>query len=190
MKENFDKSLRFVLADEGKFSDIPADKGGPTSLGITLKTLMDYHAHFDYGDFDRDGDIDIDDIRLLDEPEEASPIYRKWFWNAVKGDDLPVGVDYVTFDSAVNHGPKNAGIFLQRAVNRLKLILRIDGVIGPVTIQNALGRDRQILIADTLRERDIFYRKIVAQDPIQEKFFRGWQNRLSHIAINARTFAG
>ena len=48
MKENFDKSLAFVLADEGKFSDIPEDKGGPTNQGITLKNLIEYHKNFDY----------------------------------------------------------------------------------------------------------------------------------------------
>ena len=188
MRDNFDKALKFVLAGEGKFSDIPADRGGPTNQGITLKTLMDYNAHFDYGDFDQDGDIDIYDILLLDEPEEAAPIYRKWFWNAVKGDELPTGVDYVVFDSAVNHGPRNAGSLLQRAVNRMAYGLTVDGLIGPVTIQAVLWADPEILITDILRERDIFYRKIVAQDPSQEVFMKGWLARLAKVAVNVREF--
>ncbi len=191
MKQNFDQSLKLTLAPsiEGtKFSNIPEDRGGPTRCGITLKTLCNYYADFDYGDFDQDGDIDIDDINLLDTIEKAAPIYRKWFWDAVHGDELPAGVDYVIFDSAANHGPKNAGIFLQRAVNRLRLILKVDGWIGPVTIQNTLGRDSQNLIADILKERDIFYRKIVARDPSQEVFFRGWMNRMAQVAVNVRTF--
>ena len=188
MKENFDKSLGFVLADEGKFSDIPADRGGPTNQGITLKTLVNYHAHFDYGDMDNDGDVDINDIRLLDEPEETAPIYKKWFWDVVRGDSLPAGIDYLTFDGAVNHGPKNAGIFLQRALNRWGLNLKIDGSIGPVTIKAVIGHGGSELVRDILRERDIFYRKIVSCDPSQEKFFKGWMNRLSRVAVNARTF--
>jgi lysozyme family protein len=188
MKESFEQSLKFVLADEGKFSDIPEDRGGPTNQGITLKTLKEYHAHFDYGDFDHDGDVDIEDIRLLDTPEEAAPIYRRWFWDAVQGDALPAGVDYIIFDSAVNHGPINAGRFLQRASNRQRGNLVTDGIIGPATIQRVQGHDRQELITDILRERDIFYRKIIARDPSQEKFFRGWMNRLARISVNVRAF--
>lgn len=188
MKENFDQSLKFVLADEGKFSDIPEDRGGPTNQGITLVTLIHYHAHFDYGDFDLDGDVDIDDIRLLDEPEEAAPVYRRFFWDVIRGDALPAGVDYVSFDSAVNHGPKNAGIFLQRVINRWGLSLKVDGSIGPITIQAVQGCDCQGLITDILRERDIFYRKIVARDPSQEEFFKGWMNRLARVAVNVREF--
>ena len=188
MKANFSKSLKFILADEGKFSDIKFDRGGPTNQGITLITLIHYHAHFDYGDFDLDGDVDIDDIRLLDEPEEAAPIYRKYFWDVVRGDDLPSGVDYVIFDSAVNHGPRNAGIFLQKSVNRAGKKLAVDGSIGPVTAKIVWECDSQGIITDILRERDIFYKKIVANDPTQEKFSRGWTNRIAKVAVNSREF--
>ena len=170
MKENFDKALKFVLESEGGYSDNKNDPGGETKYGISKRSHPDE---------------DIKNLSL----ERAGEIYHERYWDAVKGDDLPAGVDYVAFDSAVNHGPQNAGIFLQRAVNRLKLVLRVDGIIGPVTIQNVLGRDRQNLITDILRERDIFYRKIVAQDPSQEVFFNGWLVRLSNVAVNARAFA-
>lgn len=184
MKENFLPSLKFILAAEGKFSDIPADRGGPTNQGITLKTLIDYHAHFDYGDLDRDGDVDIDDVRLLDEPEEAAPVYRKWFWDAVQADRLPAGVDYLVFDGAVNHGPKNAAILLQRAINRIGCGLSVDGSIGEKTIQAVKRCNTETLIIDILRERQIFYHKIVACDPSQEIFIRGWMNRLAKVAAN------
>ena len=187
MKDNFEKALRFVLADEGKFSDIAADRGGPTNQGITLGTLMRYHAHFDYGDFDQDGDVDSDDIRLLDTPEEAAPIYKRWFWDAIRGDQLPTGVDYVIFDAAVNHGPKNAGKQLQKALNRWGLDLKVDGSIGPVTIKAVVDHDG-FLVTDSLRERDIFYRKIVTCDPSQEVFFRGWMHRLAKVEANVKTF--
>ncbi|MHB8123120.1 MAG: glycoside hydrolase family 108 protein [Desulfuromonadaceae bacterium] len=190
MKENFLPSLKLVLADEGKFSDIPEDRGGPTNLGITLKTLINYHEHFDYGDFDLDGDVDVADIRLLDDPEEAAPVYRRYFWDSIAGDKLPAGVDYLVFDSAVNHGPKNAGVFLQRAANRQGKTLLVDGCIGPVTIKTVQGCSPHWLISDILNERDIFYRKIVARDLFQEKFFKGWMNRMAHVAKNTRTMEG
>jgi lysozyme family protein len=188
MKENFKKALLLVLKDEGKFSDIPEDKGGPTNQGVTLKTLIDFHKNFDYGDMDNDGDIDINDIKLLDEPEEAAPIYKKWFWDVIKGDELPDKVDYVVFDSAVNHGPKVACIFLQKASNRLGSKLTVDGRVGPYTIKKILAQDPMNLVVEILRERDIFYRKIVANDSSQEKFLKGWLNRIAGIAVTVKSF--
>jgi len=190
MKENFEKSLSFTLdpSIEGGFANHIKDRGGPTNQGITLKTLKAYYADYGYGDFDMDGDADIDDLLLLDTPEEAAPIYRKWFWDGVRGDDLPSGVDYVIFDSAVNHWVINAGIFLQRALNRWGQNLEVDGIIGPVTIKAVAEYGSSMFITDILRERDTFYRKIVARDLSQEVFMKGWLNRLAQVAVNARTF--
>jgi lysozyme family protein len=186
MKENFDRSLTFILVDEGGFSNIPQDKGHATNQGIILNTLMEYHKIYDYGDMDNDGDIDINDIKLLDKPEEVAPIYKKWYWGVIKGDNLPSGIDYVTFDSAVNHGPRNAGIFLQRAANRYQCNLIVDGKIGELTLNCVSRVGANQLIVEILNERDIFYNMIVACHPEQEIFIKGWRNRLSHVAINAR----
>ena len=170
MKENFDKSLRFVLADEGGYVNDSADKGGETNMGISKRAYPNE---------------DIKNMTI----ERAGEIYREDYWDKIKGDTLPAGVDYVTFDSAVNHGPRNAGIFLQRAVNRAGRKLAVDGSIGPITIQTVQGCDRQGLITDIIRERDVFYRKIVANDPSQDWFFRGWMNRLTKVTVNVREFA-
>jgi len=169
MHGNFDKSLKFVLTGEGGYIDHPNDLGGETKYGISKRSHPDE---------------DIPNLTL----ERAGEIYWADYWNPISGDDLPSGIDYVTFDSAVNHGPRTAGSLLQRAVNRMAYGLTVDGLIGPVTIQAVLWANPEILITDILRERDIFYRKIVAQDPSQEVFFRGWLARLAKVAVNVREF--
>jgi lysozyme family protein len=185
LKENFLPSLQFVLASEGGYSDHPSDRGGPTNQGITMATLKDYHARYGYGDFDHDGDIDTADILMLDTPDEAAPVYKREFWDRVHGDDLPSGLDYLIFDSAVNHGSINAGKFLQRALNRTaRTKVLVDGYIGPRTLEAVPSLNTGTLIADVIRERDIFYRKIVACDASQECFFKGWMNRLKAVAGN------
>jgi lysozyme family protein len=188
MKENFDRCLKLILVSEGGFVNDPVDKGGATNLGITLTTLRQYYDRYGYGDFDGDGDVDIQDVRLLDTQTEASPIYHTFFWDRVRGDDLSSGIDYVVFDSSVNHGPTNAGRFLQRAINRMGKNLVVDGVIGPKTITASLQFDSAMLSEDILKEREIFYRKIVAKDQSQVKFFKGWMNRLSHIRSDLNQF--
>jgi len=174
MKENFEKSLNFVLADEGGYSDDPNDKGGETnfgakSFGISKKSHPDE---------------DIANLTL----ERAGEIYLSDYWTPIRCDELPSGVDYVIFDSAVQHGPVNAGRFLQRASNRQIGTLTTDGVIGDLTIRNVERCEPRGLICDILRERDIFYRKIVARDISQEKFLRGWLARLAKVAVNVKEF--
>lgn len=127
---------------------------------------------------------------MADLPEEVAPVYKRLFWDKVKGDDLPVGLDYLIFDSAVNHGSINAGKFLQRALNRGRASVLVDGYVGHRTIKAISFLALGSLIADVLRERDIFYRKIVANDPKQEVFFKGWMNRLAAAAGNVKRVKG
>jgi len=41
MKNNFNDCLNRVLKDEGGYSNHPADPGGPTNYGITLRDYRD-----------------------------------------------------------------------------------------------------------------------------------------------------
>lgn len=188
MKENFDQSLKNILKYEGKFSDIPEDKGGPTNLGITLKTLQQFYKEYNYGDLDKDGDVDIEDIRQLDTPEEAAPIYKKFFWDKMKLDSFPGGVDFLTFDFGVNSGPKNANIILQKALNKCGAKLKVDGIVGGKTMEAISLIDSDFLCREMLCERDIFYRKIVVINPNQEKFLKGWLNRIRQLTVDIRKF--
>lgn len=168
MRSNFPKSLHFILQSEGGYSNHPADKGGETNFGIAKKFYPNE---------------DIKNLTI----ERAGEIYKSDYWDKIKGDWLPSGIDYVVFDSAVNHGVSNAGKFLQKAINRINGPITVDGIIGTGTLGKAIKLG-QMLIVEIIRERDIFYRKIVANDSSQEVFFKGWMNRLAEVTINAREF--
>ena len=189
MKENFEKALLNILRYEGKFSNVKSDRGGATNQGITLKTLRQYHRETGYGDFDHDDDVDIDDILLLDTPEKAAPIYKKYFWDAMKLDDFPNRIDFILFDFGVNSGPKNAFKILQRALNKMGCSIgEVDGIVGRKTKEALEKADKGLLIRYLLNERDIFYRKIVAANPSQEVFLKGWLNRIASLAVDVRSF--
>jgi lysozyme family protein len=93
MKANYDQSLRRMLAHEGGYTNHPSDPGGPTNFGITIE---DYHKYIDQHGTSND----VKHMTV----EQAMPIYRARYWDALNCDLLPSGVDYAVFDYGVNSG--------------------------------------------------------------------------------------
>lgn len=123
MRDTFEQALSAVLVHEGGYVNHPRDPGGATNLGVTIGTAKRLGI-----DVDGDGDTDTIDIKLL-KPTDAAKVYRAEYWNKVRGDDLPAGVDYAVFDYAVNSGPGRAAKALQKLVG-----VPQDGQIGPKTL--------------------------------------------------------
>lgn len=170
MKENFQYALAEVLKSEGGFVDHPKDPGGATNKGITLPTLSRYLGR----------EATVFDLKTMTE-STISGIYREYFWNAVQGNLLPSGLDYVMFDAAVNHGPGRAARMLQKILET-----RQDGTIGVYTIKRANAYIAQnsvaALIDQYLAERLALYQSLRTFSV----FGTGWINRLTHVrsAVN------
>lgn len=124
--QNFDRSLRLVLAHEGGYVDHPRDPGGATNMGITRGTLSIWLGR----------SATKSDVRHLT-VQTAGRIYRANYWAPVSGDDLPAGLDYVVFDAAVNSGPKRSVKWLQGALGFAGRDL--DGAMGNKTLAAALN---------------------------------------------------
>ena len=60
---------------------------------------------------------------------DVAPIYKQDYWDRVRADDLPSGVDWAVFDWQVNSGNRSAKA-LQRNVGATA-----DGAVGPMTLQ-------------------------------------------------------
>jgi lysozyme family protein len=95
---NFQKCLAFVLKYEGGKSDDPNDPGGRTMEGVTQRT---------YDDHRNKKGLPNQDVFLMQD-SERDEIYRKEYWDAVRGDALRPGEDLVLMDLAVNSGPERA----------------------------------------------------------------------------------
>lgn len=162
----FDTALRFVLAHEGGYSDDPNDPGGATNLGITQRV---YDA---WRDKRRNPRQSVRHITNM----EAAGIYRAEYWQPVKGDLLPAAVALSVFDFAVNAGVKQAIETLQREAGVIP-----DGVIGPKTLAAVRAMDPKELARFICNERMAFYHGIVRRNPSQEKFLRGWTNRVDAL---------
>lgn len=183
MKNNFNKALKKILVYEGGFINHPSDPGGATNLGITIGTLKSFNKQFNYGDFDNDGDIDVNDVKLLNTPDKVAPIYKKYFWDVLKLDTYPSKIDFLMFDFSVNSGPGNAARILQRSLK-----VKDDGQIGLKTIAALNAMDIQTLVQSLLTERKIFYDKLVARHPDQLIFYDGWINRITKLKQDVETF--
>ena len=117
MKENFERALAAVLHHEGGFVNHPSDPGGMTNLGCTKKVWEEWVGH----------EVDEKAMRALT-PADVAPLYKAKYWDKIKGDELPDGVDYVVFDCAINSGPGRAIKFLQSWTKNFfdKVVYRVD----------------------------------------------------------------
>lgn len=157
MKENFSTCLDMLLKHEGGFVDHPRDPGGMTNLGVTLAVYEDYLGR----------DVSEDEMRSLT-PEDVAPVYKQNYWDRVKGDELPSGVDWSVFDWAVNSGPSRASKALQRIVGSYP-----DGAIGPNTLTKIFDADVHVILNNMHKSRQEFYESLKTFDT----FGKGWTRR-------------
>ena len=115
MSNKFSEALEVILHHEGGYVNHPKDPGGETNLGVTKRVYEDFGGTKDMKELTK---------------EDVEPIYKKNYWDRVKGDNLPEGLDLCIFDFAVNAGPGRAAKFIQQLVNTT-----VDGGIGPNTLK-------------------------------------------------------
>lgn len=156
---DFKKALKKVLKWEGGFVDDPDDLGGRTNKGVTQRTYNIYYS----------GDVkDITD-------EQVEAIYRAGFWKKIGGDDIKdQSVAELLFDYAVNSGVKTAVIKIQKLVE-----VNDDGVMGKITLGAINAKDPKTLFNELWDVRAAYYKAIVAKRPTNQKFLKGWMNRLN-----------
>ena len=174
MSKILEASFEFTMAIEGGYFDDPA--GGPTKYGVSLKA----HAQ-DIGDRDGDGDIDADDVKLL-EKEDAMKLFAEKYFRG----DLPAPIALMYADMAYHHGAVRAVKLLQTACNALGVPSgAADGKIGPKTrraIQNASTALPEAFLAEVQRHRLRFMRGLPNWEPNQN----GWERRCFLCALAAK----
>ena len=147
---NFDRAVYLILKHEGGYVNNPNDTGGETNFGISKRAYPD---------------LDIAELSVF----TAQEIYKRDFWDKVKGDHLPTGLDLTVFDFAVNAGVSRASKVLQKIVGA-----KPDGIIGSKTL-NLINTHSDVLalITEYYRLRQAYYESI---DSFQH-FGLGWTRR-------------
>ena len=181
-----DQIIERILDEEGfRFTNDPADPGGPTKYGITQKALAAWRGH----------PVSADDVRAL-LMDEAAKIYRKRYY-------LDPGFDQVNAlapdlaakltDAGVNEGDETVIEFLQRGLNAFNQggkaypDIEVDGKIGPAVIaalttflraRGTEGEPALIRVVNCLQGAR--YIELTERNPSNERFAFGWiANRIS-----------
>ena len=158
MQSNYDKCLKAILHHEGGYVNHPKDPGGETNLGVTKRVYIEHG-----------GTKDMKELTV----EDVAPIYKKGYWDKMKGDDLPGGLDLCVFDFGVNAGPGRSAKYLQTMIGTVA-----DGGIGPNTLKavNAYVSQHGIekSIENFQEARQGYYEKLSTF----ETFGRGWTRRV------------
>jgi lysozyme family protein len=174
MKNDFEKSLKFVLEHEtvyakGRYGQLdyavvenePGDSGGKTKFGL------DSASH---------PELDLDTLTV----EEASLVYKREYWERAHCYELPWPLSQVQFDGAVNCGIGQQMKFLQRVAGVVA-----DGAWGPNTSRATGNAFSEIGVKafsiKVCEQKEAFYRALAEKKPQVTRFLKGWLNRLDDL---------
>ena len=165
MSNKFSEALEVILHHEGGYVNHPKDPGGETNLGVTKRVYEEFG-----------GEKEMKDLTK----EDVEPIYKKNYWDRVKGDDLPEGLDLCIFDFAVNAGPGRAAKFIQRLVGTT-----VDGGIGPNTLKCIDDYVKESSVAETIEKYQSMRQEYYEGLSTFETFGRGWTRRVDEVTQEA-----
>jgi len=168
-QDPFERALDIILRHEGGYVNHSKDPGGRTNLGVTQRVWEAWTGR----------PATEAEMRALTRAKVA-PLYRKNYWDAVRGDDLPPAVALCAFDFAVNAGPSRSIRTLQRAAG-----VPEDGKIGPITLA-AMNSCSPAALVDKFQDaRRAFYRSLSTFPT----FGKGWLRRVDEVEAAALVLA-
>jgi lysozyme family protein len=168
-KENWEKCFEMVLRHEGGYVNHPKDPGGRTNLGVTQRAWEEYVGR----------SVDESEMRSLT-PEIVKPFYKSRYWDRIKGDDLPSGVDYAAYDLAVNSGVGRAAKYLQSIAG-----VPSDGIIGPKSLAAIKDCPADEMVDAMCGMRLEFLKAL----PTWDTFGKGWGRRVAEVEEKAAEMA-
>ena len=156
----FDQAVNIVIELEG---GKVKDEGGDTNFGISKNQYPN------------------EDIAKLT-IERAKELYKRDYWDVIKGDQLPWPLNLFVFDAAVNQGCDAKANFAAQKMLQKAVSLPQDGILGVQTMQSVTRKQGIFLNASFLQERAMRYIGTRNFD----KNGRGWYIRIFKLALLAK----
>lgn len=175
MPISFDEALKFVLKQEGGYSNHPADKGGATNKGIIQSV---------YNRYRRDKNLSVRPVKNI-EDKEVKEIYETQYWDKIRAQYIKAPLGLVLFDTAVNFGVGGCIRRLQKALN--------VPVTGSWTqnISDVIHTCDAGKVALSICKMRMEWRNYISQhDTSQKVFLRGWLNRDNELASEVKKMIG
>jgi len=158
MLTKFDEIIEVVLHHEGGYVNDPKDPGGETNFGVAKRSHPD---------------VDIKNLTK----EGAKEIYYQDYWIKNRVPQLPDNLKHIYFDMCVNQGRGRAVKILQQSANAKGAKLKVDGGMGPMTIDAMDGVELQRVRAYRVK----YYADLVTRKPDLERFYFGWFRRALEV---------
>jgi lysozyme family protein len=168
---SFDKSFAKLDALEGGYSNLKADKGGETYRGIARNFWPNWAG---WAIVDRYRSAANFPACLNDDAGLGFLVYKFyretfWLYDGVIVQELADKI----FQTAVNGGPPEAHMLLQRALG-----VYVDGQFGPKTLAALNAANPTNLLKELGVRQAVFYAKVYAKNTAAyEQFLLGWMRR-------------
>lgn len=159
---DFNLSFDFLMKHEGGYVDNPADRGGPTNMGMTIYDLST-PTHIATAE-------DIKNLSIA----QAWDFYKAKFWDKmflgdVKSDLIAMSM----FDLSVVQGTTPVTKMIQGLVKQ-----PVDGIMGPKTVKAINGTwPDKLIVSGLIKASQLRFVGICQKDATQLVFLKGWLNR-------------
>lgn len=164
---NVEKLAPLILKWEGGFVNDPDDLGGATNRGVTLATYMQYCRKKGYPV------PTVERLKKLSD-REWTEILKTMYWDRWKADQIESqSVANILVDWVWASG--NYGIKIPQQLFNVK----VDGIVGPKTLEAVNSRNPRELFDMIKIARFDFIEEICRKRPANNKFKRGWLNRIN-----------
>jgi lysozyme family protein len=172
---DINKLIPFIMHWEGRFANDPADRGGPTNKGVTLKAWKVYGY-----DKDLDGDIDVNDLKMISDADVIRMVLKPHYWNLWQADRINnQSIANILVDWVWHSGIK--GITIPQEILKVKP----DGIVGEKTLEAVNRFPDQKMLFNMLKLRRIkWVKSICEENSPQETFLKGWINRINALKFS------
>lgn len=174
MESIFKQALKYLGVNEGGFTNHPNDKGGATNYGITRSDLARWLRR----------SVTVDEVKNMTY-QTAADIYEAWYWKSINLDKITnQAIAIALFDMGVLRGigwpiKQAQAICIAHGYDLGKS--GADNDNGPKTqaALNAIDTKEFIEAYEGICEAG--FRSIVARNPSQKVFLKGWLNRSKRL---------